>query len=206
MMQSLRITREAYPYLVAQRGALDDMRGDPETWSSKYSEMLGNEFRSIEPYLPKACESILDVGSGMGGINALINEHFGSQCAVCLLDGVDDPPAVELHRSTFNNMRVAQDYLRANGVRKFAFIDANDAHRRVTARYDLIVSFKSWCFHYEPARYLDLVLAASHPETVLILDVRRDKPEWLKTLSEHFTSTHLIFPGIKFNCYRLVPK
>ena len=206
MIESLKITREAYPYLVAQRGAIDDMRVDQQTWVSKYSETLQSEFRSIEPHLPKACESILDVGSGMGGIDALLHDHFGGDCRVCLLDGVEDMPEVTAHSTTFNNMRIARDYLRENGVRHFTFIDANSEHRCASARYDLIVSFKSWCFHYEPQRYLDLVLSASHPETVLIIDVRRDKPEWLKTLCEHFDSTHLIYTGIKFNCYRFVPK
>jgi hypothetical protein len=206
MIADLKITHEAYPYLVAQRGALDDMKGDPETWSAKYCDVLSSEFRSIEPHLPKTCHAILDVGSGMGGIDALINAHFGGDCEVCLLDGVDDPPAVELHGSTFNNMRIAKNYLELNGVKRFAFIDANDAHRHATVRADLVVSFKSWCFHYAPERYLDLVLLACHPETVLILDIRRDRPEWLKTVQEHFLCTDLVYAGIKFCTYRFIPK
>lgn len=206
MMESLKITREAYPYLVAQRGAIDDMRGDPQIWASRYSETLQSEFRSIENYLPKACDSILDIGSGMGGIDALLNDHFGGDCRVCLLDGVEDEPTVIQHNATFNNMRIAQDYLRANGVRSFSFIDANGASPKAAARYDLIVSFKSWCFHYEPERYVDLVISACHSQTVLIIDVRRDRTDWLKTLNDRLTSTHMIFAGIKFNCYRFIPK
>lgn len=206
MMQPLTVTHEAYPYLVAQRGALDDMRGDPATWIAKYCDVLQSEFRCFEHHLPKTCDKILDVGSGMGGIDAMFNAYYGGECTVCLLDGVDDPPAVELHRATFNNMRIAQDYLRLNGVSNFSFIDANDAHRLAPSKFDLIVSFKSWCFHYEPERYLDLVQGACHPETVLIIDVRRDKPDWLKTLQAEFACTDLVFPGIKFCTYRFVPK
>ena len=205
-MDTLKITHEAYPYLVAQRGALDDMRGDPDTWTSKYCDVLQSEFKSIQSFLPKTCQRILDVGSGMGGIDALLNAYYGGDCEVCLLDGVDDPPAVELHRRPFNNMRIAKRYLELNGVNKFTFIDANDAHRRAPARLDLIVSFKSWCCHYEPQLYMDLVLEACHSTTILILDVRRDKAEWLKALESNFKATDLVFAGIKFNTYRFIPK
>jgi SAM-dependent methyltransferase len=153
-IDSLAISRDAYPYLVVQRGALDDMKGDAGTWIAKYIDVVCSEFRSIEPYLPEECESILDVGSGLGGIDALLNEHYGGNCQVTLLDGVRDPPQVTTHNQTFNDMAVAKDFLAANGVGRFDFIDANDDHRLAPRRYDLIVSFKSWCFHIEPERHL----------------------------------------------------
>jgi SAM-dependent methyltransferase len=197
-VRSLAIPQEAFPYLVAQRGALDDMRGDPGVWCTKYLDVIEAEMRLIEPYLPKRCASILDVGSGMGGIDALINEHYGGACHVTLLDGIDDSPTVELHRKTFNDMSIAARFLHANGVETMDWIDANDAHRSTSRHYDLVVSFKSWCFHVEPARYLDLVHAGCIPgQTVLIIDVRRDKPAWLWELGTAFKLERQIFAGPK---------
>jgi hypothetical protein len=197
MIETLIVPESAYPYLVAQRGALDDMKGDSETWLRKYSDVLADEYRVIARYLPPSCRSILDVGSGMGGLNVYLNEHFGGCCDVTLLDGVDDPPNVELHRKTFNHMQIARLFLGANGVEQVDFIDANDAHRRATRTYDLIVSKQSWCFHYEPQRYLDLVLSACHPRTKLIVDVRRQKPQWLGELLEVFRHDAIIYDGVK---------
>jgi hypothetical protein len=131
----------------------------------------------------------------MGGIDALLNAHF-CDLHVTLLDGVDDPPMVEVHRNTFNDMRVAEHFLNINGVEQVTYIDANRP-RAVDRFYDLIVSFRSWCFHFEPAKYLELVKAACHENTILILDVRRDKLEWQKQLNEVFVLKNEIFCGPK---------
>lgn len=214
-IESLNISREAYPYLVLQRGALDDMKGDPGTWCAKYIDVLYSEFRSIEPYLPVACESILDVGSGLGGIDALLNEHYGGDCQVTLLDGVDDPPDLSRHNVTFNSMQTAKEFLLLNGVSHFDFVDANDVNARVVRQYDLIVSFKSWCFHIEPERYLALVLSACTPQhTQLIVDVRGGRRarlgsdvevdqhyRYMRALSDAFQHRSMIHYGIKFETH-----
>lgn len=214
-LESLNITRNAYPYLVAQRGALDDMKGDPLTWIAKYIDVVFSEFRKIEPYLPKRCDSILDVGSGLGGIDALLNEHYGGDCQVTLLDGVADPPEVTQHNRTFNDMAVAAEFLVMNGVQRFDFIDANDPKACAIRKYDLIVSFKSWCFHIEPERYLDLVLSACVPQhTQLIVDLRGGRVgreeersyHWERTLRSAFTYRTMIHYGIKFETLLLEAK
>jgi SAM-dependent methyltransferase len=196
------ISQEAYPYLVTQRGALDDMKGDPVTWCRKYAEVLRAEFQSIEPYLPRHCDSVLDVGSGLGGIDALINDHYGGEVSVCLLDGVDDPPVCTLHAKTFNHMGVARQFLKDNGVRKMTYIDANDAHRFTLRTFDLVISFKSWCFHTPPAAHLDLVRQACHQGTRLIVDVRREHLyEYMRALTGPFRHQSLIHYGLKFETH-----
>lgn len=214
-LQSLNITSQAYPYLVAQRGALDDMKGDPSTWCAKYIDVLQSEFRAIEPFLPKACSAILDVGSGLGGIDVLLNEHYGGDCQITLLDGIADPPEMTTHSTTFNHMEVAHNFLQLNGVRRFDFIDANNPAAKVKRLYDLIVSFKSWCFHIPVERYLPLVLSASlAAHTRLIVDIRGGRRATLKdeagaewryhterTLSQHFKHLALVHYGIKFETH-----
>lgn len=191
------IPDDAYPYLVAQRGAIDDMRDDPELWANRYAAQIYGELDLIEPYLPKNCESILDIGSGLGGINALINRYYGGDCRVTLVDGVKDKAEVELHRQTFNDMGVARRFLEANGVRYFSHIDANDPNRIAAIKYDLIVSFKSWCFHIEPAEHLELVRSACREGTTLIIDVRRGNVGWAKQLASEFHLVDEIFHGPK---------
>lgn len=199
----MRITQDAYPYLVAQRGALDDMKGDPSLWCERYSEMLDSEFACFEPYLPKACDSILDIGGGMGGIDVLLNDHYGGHCSVTLLDGVNDPPEMTHHRETFSNFVIACEFLKANGVNEIRSIDPGKP-LRAPHFFDLIVSLKSWCFHYEPDRYLDFVKGCViKGQTQLIVDVRRDKPEWERTLERAFDKSHVIFQGAKFNTFWL---
>jgi SAM-dependent methyltransferase len=207
---TLLVTARAYPYLVAQRGALDDMSGDPATWVKKYGEVLASEFSSMLPYLPPAVDSILDVGSGMGGIDALLNEFYGGDCAVTLLDGIADPPEVSQHTSTFNHMEIAREFLAANGVAKVTTIDANDTYSFAPRLYDLIISVKAWCFHIPVERYLKLVIEACIPgHTTLIVDLRggrlgRDDPrsyEAMRTLTAHFRHRAMIHYGVKFETH-----
>src|SRR6266403_1531506 len=108
----------------------------------------------LEPYLPLRCSSILDVGSGLGGIDALLNRHYGGDCSITLLDGVNDVARLDNHATTFNSMAVARCFLAMNGVQYFDFIDASAPERASPRKVDLIVSFRSWCFHFEPATYL----------------------------------------------------
>jgi len=204
---NLRIPDGAFPYLVAQRGALDDMQADRALWGAKYDEVIAAEFASIAAYLPRNCDALLDVGSGLGGIDALINDHYGGGVHVTLLDGVLDPPQVDLHRKTFNHMGVARHFLKMNGVEKFDYIDANDAHRFARRKFDLVVSFKSWSFHVEPAVHLDLVVSSCIPKkTELLIDVRRDKAAWLMQLDEAFRFVEVVCDGPKARTMRYIAR
>jgi hypothetical protein len=57
---------------------------------------------------------VLDVGSGLGGIDVLLNRHYlataGNPLEVALLDGIDDMPEVSFHDRTYNDMAVAIDF------------------------------------------------------------------------------------------------
>lgn len=205
MSADLVIPENAFPYLVAQRGALDDMRGDHELWCRRYLEILDTEMRLIEPYLPAACDALLDVGGGMGGIDALLSRHFGG-CHVTILDGLSDPPMMDKHSETFSNMGAAAEFLKVNGVTSFDFLDANAPVRFPSRLYDLVVSFKSWCFHIEPKRYLEFVLKSVIPgQTKLIIDVRKQpehiEAEYMRSLTQEFRHIGCIFRGIKFETH-----
>lgn len=205
MSADLIIPASAFPYLVAQRGALDDMRGDRDLWCRKYLEVLDSEMRMLEPYLPTTCRAILDVGGGMGGIDALLSRHYDG-CHVSILDGLSDPPMVEAHAKTFSNMGAASDFLSINGVASFDFIDANQPDISAGRSYDLIVSFKSWCFHVEPERYLQFVeRCVIKGRTKLIIDVRRQPEhvgaEYMRVLTKHFRHIGCIFRGIKLETH-----
>lgn len=187
---SLVVTDAAYPYLVLQQGRLDHLKHDRPAWEAAYTAKMALLFAAISPFLPAACRNLLDVGGGMGGIDALISAHYGHDCEVVIVDGLNDAPAMMLHRQTFNDADVAYGFLTANGVRRFMAIPPSMAKAPILAgqapKYDLVVSFGSWCFHYPPSEYLEFVMARCHPDTVLILEVREGKPEWVLQLLDVF--------------------
>ena len=171
-----------FAYLVAQKGSLDELKHDRAKWHHAYEALLQQDVSDLLRYFP--VKSVLDIGSGLGGVDALINEANGGDVDVCLLDGVNDEPLMRLHRETFNNMAVASDFLHKNGVSKVSWEHPDDPQPRPS---DLIISFGAWCFHFPPSAYLHFVCDSTKPEgTTIVLDVRRDKPEWMAELVRSF--------------------
>lgn len=184
----IRVDPEHFAFLKLQKGSLDEYAHNFADWHRRYDADLQQTLDGIAEHLPASCGAILDIGSGLGGIDALLSRYYqerGQDPHVSLLDGVDDDPVMNLHRQTFNSMAVARNFLVKNGVPalKFGYYapDAPGFDRR----YDLVVSFGSWCFHYPPRWYLERVAkTALHADSVVILDVRRHRRAWMDELGE----------------------
>lgn len=190
-----------FEYLKLQRGRISSLSGDRKAWCEAYEKSLDDDMASMASHLPERCRSVLDIGSGLGGIDVRLNRHYGGGVHVRLLDGTEDEPVVSLHNTTYNSMQVAADFLLKNGVEYFACYSARNAVSAPPdgSTYDLVVSLQSWCFHYAPDLYLPFVKARCKPGTVLILDVRADKPMWREQLRAAFTEVGYALIRRKFN-------
>lgn len=187
-----------FDFLSIQRGDIADLAGNRAEWEHAYVDGLYRRFENIRPHLPPKVVNMLDVGSGLGGINAIINQEYGGNCHVHLIDGVADKPRVVTHSQTFNDMSIAKDFLKKNGVKNFGFTSpADTVKKRGWIKYDLIFSFASYCFHYAPKVYLDYILHHSHKDTVFIFDVRKDKLSWQEDLNEALKPMGIIWEGKK---------
>lgn len=195
MDKKIKVTDNAYPYLILQKGALWEYKDNKKLWIENYNRSIGNTLETIKPFLPEKCDSVFDVGSGMGGINILVNRYYGGDVHVTLLDGVDDEPYMRSHNQTFNHMGIAEDFLTTNGVKEFSCF--GKPMKRPTT-YDLILSFGAWCFHFPPDEYLNTVKERCHQGTVIILDVRNTRQEWLEELNREFGDNQIIRETRKF--------
>lgn len=201
----IEVSDAAFEYLKLQKGNLHRFASDRAQWLEAYRADLARTYEEIAPHLPPRCWGILDIGSGLGGIDILLARHYvragEKQPWINLLDGEDDPPVMKLHRETFNNMRVAQDFHRDNGIRCDQFAYYTPSSPSLPKPYDLVVSFGSWCFHYPPATYLKLLLKGGglHRDTVVIVDVRKDRPAYWEQLEEHFEVVATIRDARKFD-------
>lgn len=185
MISGQIVVKEAhFEYLKVQKGSLQTLAGDRERWHEAYEADLWRTYCEIHPHLPTHCWGSLDIGSGLGGIDVLLSRHYGGESYLGLLDGQDDAPEMKLHRQTFSSAAVAKDFLTSNGVRQDRILYfAPDAN--FTRPWDLVLSLGSWCFHYAPDVYLPRLLEGGglHGDTLIILDVRRDKGEWTSQLN-----------------------
>lgn len=178
--QAFTVPDAARPYLIAQRGELSDLAGNPTVWLDAYRASLQTDFDEIGHHLPAHCAALLDIGSGLGGIDALLARAYGHPPDIWLLDGAYDAPVMTRHDLTFSSRSVALDLLRANGIGgSVGYVTPAETCDAITLPlFDLVLSFQAWCFHFPPQAYLALALRHLTQGGRLIVDVRRDKPVW----------------------------
>lgn len=200
MQAEVKVSDAAFEYLRLQKGSLDRFASNRKLWEKAYRDDLAATYNECRPYLPAQCWAVFDIGSGLGGIDVLLSRHYGGDPFVYLLDGVDDPPEMRLHRETFSNKSVALEFLSSNGIARDHIHYYGPDAETLAAPYDLVVSFGSWCFHYPPDVYLPRLLAGGglHADSVLILDVRNDKPEYWAQLQAHLITVGRVRDARKY--------
>lgn len=178
----LKIDEHEFEFLKIQRGRINDLAGDRVAWKRAYLASLQMEYCSIAQFLPATCERLLDIGSGLGGIDILISRHYPDPPMPVLFDGDEPEPVMNRHGKPFSNMAAAVGFLAKNGIPRFVYQSVSGAFPE--GPFDLVVSFASWCFHYCPELYLDRAIAAAAPGAIFIIDVRRDYKTWHRILEQ----------------------
>jgi len=118
----------------------------------EYIKSLRDDFAGIEPHLPESCESILDIGCGMAGIDILLKRKY-PDAKLYLLDG-DGPKedwrgGFEKDMKPFSNREVATAFLASNGVTVDRWYDIGTQDIEA----DLVISLLSWGWHYPLETY-----------------------------------------------------
>lgn len=189
----------ALPFLHIQRGGIFQLRGDPEKWWAAYRADLAATFDSFADYLPATCERVLDIGGGMGGIDALIATHYAQQPEVVIVDGIADEARVQFHARTFNSAVHGERFLALQGVERVAYVAPAVALGSRIGPCDLILSIQAWPFHIPVDEYLNLARRALKPDGLLLVDVRKNDPAAPVALAEAFRPYQVIgdFPKFK---------
>lgn len=199
----IRATSRHVPMLRLQRGGISSVT-DPKEWMAAYRQALIEDWKGIKPYLPQKAARVLDVGSGLGGLSLMIQRYYkwgrgGTES--WLLDGteflgnVDEEPD---HDVPFNDALTTHDFWRVNGEKPPIYVPAERPVIEPEVMFDVVVSTQAWSFHFEPKVYLDLIAEHTHSNTVIIIDVRKGKPDWLKQLEKHWRADHVIWDRPKY--------
>ncbi len=173
------ITPAALPYLMIQQGRINGLEGD--AWIKAYSDGLHENLAAIRHFIPETINGVLDIGGGMGGIDALLNHEYGGTIDVVIVDGDRDKPVAEKGK-TYSNCAAAFEFLTQNGVVHPKFLIAPAEPQKEFDKgflstiepVDLVLGVQAWGFHFPPSTHLPLAFAFSKPGTVWILDVRTE--------------------------------
>ena len=163
---SLIVPPECLPLLREQRTHHADV-------AAEYGRELAATFAGIAAHLPGTARRVLDIGSGMAGIDVFLSRRYPG-AEIHLLDkqgvssrinaGYNDSAEKFAH---YNDFMLAQELLRQNGVQNT--IVCHDMRRDPfpDMDFDIVVSLLSWGFHYPIETY------APRCTGTLVADVRR---------------------------------
>ena len=191
------IDKKHFAYLVNQRGEVAHERGNFDRWKVAYEASIEAIYQNIAPVLPRDCGNLVDIGSGLGGIDIHLSAHYATRPHVCLLDGDGDSPEVNWSFEPHNSMSIAFDFLHKNGVTNVSSLGPGNLDKWRGEPFDLAVSFAAWGFHIHPGNYLGDLMKVIHDQTVVIIEVRRTKDEWLRLFVEALGVPKVIFKADK---------
>jgi len=187
--------------------------------ASQYEETMRREIEAIDPYFTRgSLNNMLEIGPGMGVFSALAHKKYGPYLYMIEGGKKEDRPDV---MSTVgwkgdqpllcSDVEALSSFMFDNDILDFEILEVlGNGRFRVIAddkpeidecsldqawplvKFDLVVSLRSWCWHYDASMYLDFVYKHSIPRhTLLLVDVRRFQNQ-MEKLHECFETVEVI--------------
>ena len=165
---------------------------------SEFKKDILNDFDMIKEHLPNEVENILDIGSGISGIDIILGQNYKKIPNIHLLDktALDTEIYYGFNPKTayYNSLELAKKILISNSIpeSKIYLHDADNPNNTFEKKvYQLVVSFISWGFHYPVDMYLDKVYQSLDINGVLILDIRKNS-DGLQKIKNKFSQTKIL--------------
>lgn len=162
----LYVPDQCLPLLREQRTHYKDFRAE-------YGRELSATFDTFRDHLPESADRILDIGSGMAGIDVFLGKHYPS-ATIHLLDKSGVSPKINAGFNAqaedfahYNDFGAAIDLLRGNGVENDIVCHDMNRDPFPDQVFDVVVSLLSWGFHYPIQTY------APRCRGIMVVDVRK---------------------------------
>lgn len=184
--------------------------GVPEPFDpAQYEADLFRSFDALRPYLVgEDLTSILDIGSGLAGMDALIYRQFVPG-DIHLLDGDAGLLGEKLNRYNdhdtvpWNDVNLGRSFVLANTIASPARVHAHTLFPRV--KVNGVFSFRSWCHHYPAAVYAELVAEHLEPDGFIVTDIRRGT-NGAAVFARHGFLPVAVIPDHSVKCTRMMFK
>lgn len=147
MNLGIEVPKSAFPYITRQRTEIT------ANVAEEYGRSIRRDYRQIEPFLPDTCESILDIGCGVAGIDVLLKRRYPN-AELRLMDGDgDDKTRMAGFGETmrpFANREVTEALLRKNRIPFSGWVEPGTKEKLT---FDLVISLLSCGWHYPATTY-----------------------------------------------------
>jgi SAM-dependent methyltransferase len=173
-----------------------------------YFSEMATIIATMRPHLPNTCERILDIGCGLGGIDALLFHEYhpdDKPVELWMLDKNDDSPLYGRHYvgfenvpAAYNSLEITRHFLESNGVPRSAIrlIDIGQDSFPRDHTFDVVVSLLAWGFHFPVDTYLRDVSHSLREGGTLFIDIR-DNTDGIRKLESVFRDVDILAVGEK---------
>ena len=151
--------------------------------SNKYFLLMENEYLNIKKYLAKN-QTILSIGSGIGGLELLIAKNLKSHISLIEKNYISKKIRYGWdikNNEGYNKLKLQYNFFKSNGVSEEFFKAYDfDTDNFPEKKFDIIISLYSLDYHYNFDIYKDYLKKILQPNTIMIFDTIRS--EYFKKL------------------------
>ena len=148
---------------------------DKKLLEKKYYALMESELQLLEKHLSfDNNKSILSIGGGVGGLEALIGQKF--DCSFCFIEKNYTSKKVKYgwdkdNDEAYNDLKLLEKFLLDNNINKEKFkIFDYDHDVLPEKKFDIVISLYSLDYHYDFNIYSEYLKKVSHKETILVFD------------------------------------
>ena len=152
---------------------------DKESIASNYYKTMSNEYLTIKNHISENDNLILSIGSGIGGLEAIINKELNNKSFYFIERNYISKKVKYgwggMHnKEAYNNFELQKKFLEKNGMdKKNFYLFDYDKDKFPIMKFDIITSLFSLDYHYDFNLYIDYLKKVSKNDTKIIFDTIR---------------------------------
>ncbi len=145
----------------------------------KYYVRMNEEFSSISKHLTNEDKNYLSIGSGMGGLEVIINHNFSNNNFYFIEKNYISKKirygwTGMMQSEAYNDLTTLKEFLNMNHINDDKInITDYDKDKFPTLKFDVITSLFSLDYHYDFHLYEEYLKKICSPETKIIFDTIR---------------------------------
>ena len=152
---------------------------NPKLISRAYYKIMLEEFLTIKKFISSNDKFFLGIGSGIGGLELLINQNFKDKNYYFIERNYVSKKVKYgwggmANNEAYNDLELQMNFLKINNMNESQInIYDYDKDDLPEIKFDIVISLFSLDYHYDFNIYIDYLKKVSKPETKLIFDTIR---------------------------------
>ena len=152
---------------------------NPKLIGQEYYKMMLEEFLTIKKFISSNDNFFLGIGSGIGGLELLINQNFKDKNYYFIERNYISKKVKYgwggmVNNEAYNDLELQMNFLKINNMDESQInIYDYDKDDLPEMKFDVVISLYSLDYHYDFNIYFDYLKKVSKPETKIIFDTIR---------------------------------